>query len=295
MTVKEKNDFIQSIADCVKEYAPKYGIMVHSPIIAQAILESNWGKSKLALYHNYFGLKCGSKWAGKSVNMKTMEEYTVGVKTRIRDNFRAYDSRKEGVKGYFEFINTKRYSNLKGITDPFKYLETIKKNGYATSSTYVQSLSRIIKDNNLTVYDSVGADIARKQAIEPTTHIEGNLRYSVGDTVYFAGSLHYTNSSAGAMGKGCKSGKATVTAVKAGAIHPYHLKAVTGQGSTVWGWVNEADIQDFVSQKSTYTVKAGDTLSSIAKAYGAMVDELARLNNIADVNKIFVGQVIRLK
>lgn len=148
------NEFIKKIADCVDKYAYLYGIEVHSPIIAQAILESGWGKSGLASkYHNYFGLKCGSSWKGKSVNMATKEEYKVGTLTNIRDNFRVYDSMEAGVKGYFEFINTKRYANLKGVTSPEEYVKRIKADGYATSSTYVDNIMRVIRDNKLTRFD----------------------------------------------------------------------------------------------------------------------------------------------
>ena len=148
------NEFIEKIADCVDKYAYLYGIEVHSPIIAQAILESGWGKSGLASkYHNYFGLKCGSSWKGKSVNMATKEEYKVGTLTNIRDNFRVYDSMEAGVKGYFEFINTKRYANLKGVTSPEEYVKRIKADGYATSSTYVDNIMRVIRDNKLTRFD----------------------------------------------------------------------------------------------------------------------------------------------
>ena len=148
-------EFIEQIAAYVKKYAAIYGICVHSPIIAQAILESGWGESKLAAtYHNYFGLKCGTKWTGKSVNMNTQEEYEPGTLTTIADNFRVFDSMEEGVKGYFEFIQLARYQNLKGITDPQTYLETIKADGYATSSTYVQSNMNIIEQYNLIQYDS---------------------------------------------------------------------------------------------------------------------------------------------
>lgn len=148
------SEFIEKIADCVEKYAYLYGIEVHSPIIAQAILESGWGKSGLASkYHNYFGLKCGSSWKGKSVNMATKEEYKVGTLTNIRDNFRVYDSMEAGVKGYFEFINTKRYSNLKGVTSPEEYVKRIKADGYATSSTYVDNIMRVIRDNKLTRFD----------------------------------------------------------------------------------------------------------------------------------------------
>lgn len=149
-----KQEFIDSIAKYVRKYAKQYGICVHSPIIAQAILESGWGQSKLAAqYHNYFGLKCGTKWTGKSVNMATKEEYKPGVLTDIRDNFRVFDSMEDGVKGYFEFIQLTRYHNLRGITDPRKYLETIREDGYATSSTYVESNMSLVDQYKLTQYD----------------------------------------------------------------------------------------------------------------------------------------------
>ena len=157
MTKKQKQAFISKVAKAVKRYAPKYEIGVYSPVIAQAILESGWGESKLATeYHNYFGLKCGTLWQGKSVNMKTQEEYEPGVKTTVSDNFRVYESLDDGVKGYYEFIQLARYQNLKGITDPRKYVETIKADGYATSSTYVDQIMKLIEENDLTKYDPVG-------------------------------------------------------------------------------------------------------------------------------------------
>lgn len=55
-----------------------------------------------------------------------------GTLTSIRDNFRVFDSMEEGVKGYFEFIQLKRY-RTQGIRDPQEYLETIRADGYATS------------------------------------------------------------------------------------------------------------------------------------------------------------------
>ena len=56
-----KKEFITAVAGYVDKYAPAYGILVHSSVIAQAILESGWGESTLAAkYHNYFGLKCGT-------------------------------------------------------------------------------------------------------------------------------------------------------------------------------------------------------------------------------------------
>lgn len=155
----DKDVFITSIAEYARKYAKNYNIAVISPIIAQAILESGWGESSLAKkYHNYFGLKCGSSWKGKSVNLTTHEEYQPGVLSTIKDNFRVYDSMEDGVKGYFEFLQFPRYNNLKGVTDPRRYIELIKNDGYATSSTYISNLINIVNTYDLTKFDT-NADI----------------------------------------------------------------------------------------------------------------------------------------
>lgn len=158
----KKSDFISTIAPLIVREGKKRGYHVFSPIIAQAICESNWGQSKLSAgYNNFFGLKCGSKWKGASVNMKTKEEYTVGTLTTIKDNFRAYASVEDGVAGYFDFISTKRYANLKTAMTPLQYCQNLKADGYATSSSYVNTLMSIIQKNNLTKYDGVTEQIVQ--------------------------------------------------------------------------------------------------------------------------------------
>lgn len=162
----DKEAFIQKVAEKVSKYAYLYGIVVHSPIIAQAILESGWGKSGLASkYHNYFGLKCGSSWKGKSVNMTTKEEYKVGTLTNIRDNFRVFEDFDDGIRGYFEFINTSRYANLKGVKNPEEYVRRLKADGYATSSKYVDNIMRVIRDNKLTRFDGNGDGDMKKEEL----------------------------------------------------------------------------------------------------------------------------------
>ena len=149
-----KDPFISLIAPYIVKEARALGYKYPSAIIAQACLESNYGQSKLSsLYYNYFGLKCGSSWKGKSVNMKTKEEYSVGTLTTIRDNFRVYDGLADGVAGYFDFIHTDRYANLLQATSSLDYLEKIKADGYATSSAYVSRVYSIVKLNDLQKYD----------------------------------------------------------------------------------------------------------------------------------------------
>lgn len=65
--------------------------------------------------------------------------------------------------------------------------------------------------------------------------------FDVGDTVNFTGSKHYTSNNA-VNGKRCKPGPAKVTAAAKSGKHLYHLVAVAGKGSNVYGWVDAADI-----------------------------------------------------
>ena len=153
--ISRVEEFINMIAPLIISEGKKRGYSVFSTVIAQAIIESNSGKSILGYkYHNYFGMKCGSRWKGKSVNLKTKEEYTVGTLTTIKDNFRVYDSIEEGVKGYYDFISTKRYANLKESKTYVEYAENLKADGYATSSKYVNTLCTTVDAHNLTKYDS---------------------------------------------------------------------------------------------------------------------------------------------
>lgn len=149
-----KNNFIDKIAPIIQREGLARGYKVISPVIAQAIIESKSGKSTLsAKYHNYFGLKCGSHWKGASVNLKTKEEYTPGVLTDIKANFRAYPDMVSGVKGYYDFISTPRYASLKTAETPRRYLELIKAAGYATSSSYVNTCMKVVQNYNLVQWD----------------------------------------------------------------------------------------------------------------------------------------------
>ena len=90
----------------------------------------------------------------------------------------------------------------------------------------------------------------------------------VGDVVNFKGTQHYT-SAAAKDAKTCKPGKATITAIAAGKAHPYHLKAVSGGGSTVYGWVNAADISTGSAGTATsYRVRTTADVLNIRKGPG---------------------------
>lgn len=153
-TKSQKQNFINEIAPIIQKIAFEKGYNFPSAIIAQACLESAYGTSSLSKkYHNYFGMKCGASWNGKSVNLTTKEEYTKGNLTTIKSYFRVYDSLEDGIKGYFDFISLSRYKNLLNATSSHDYLTKIKNDGYATSKNYVENNYNVVKTYDLEKYD----------------------------------------------------------------------------------------------------------------------------------------------
>lgn len=149
----QAKQFIETIGPIIQEEAKERGYKVSSAIIAQACIESGYNTSLLSMkYHNYFGMKCGGSWKGPSVNMATKEEYNSQL-VSIRDNFRVYPDMISGVRGYFDFISTNRYANLKTAETAEEYLKRIKADGYATSSTYVNTCMNVVNRYGLTSFD----------------------------------------------------------------------------------------------------------------------------------------------
>lgn len=155
----DTNDFIKELARYVQKYAPRYGIKVCSPIIAQAVLESDKGRSELAVNAcNYFGLKYreGRCPTSNGIYIKEgAEQNADGSYSNSVMKWCKFADMENGVIGYFDFINIANYSNLKGVTDPKTYLENIKADGYATSLKYVSNLMKVIESYDLTQYDEI--------------------------------------------------------------------------------------------------------------------------------------------
>lgn len=162
--------FIEHIAPLIQREGFTRGYSIVSTTIAQAIIEGACATSKLARdYHNHFGMKCGKSWKGKSVNLKTKEEYTPGTLTDIRANWRAFDSDVEGIEGYYDFINTKRYANLREAKTYRQFAEYLKADGWATSSTYVNTLCNTVKKYDLTRFDEKNIHTSYFPKYEGTT------------------------------------------------------------------------------------------------------------------------------
>ena len=103
---------------------------------------------------------------------------------------------------------------------------------------------------------------AESTSTKPSTP-STSLEFKVGEEVEFTGTTHYTNANA-ASGVICKPGTAKVTQVYPSGKHPYHLVAVKGKGSTVYGWVDAADI---ARETATLAVGAKVKVKTGAKTY----------------------------
>lgn len=79
-----------------------------------------------------------------------------------------------------------------------------------------------------------------------------------------------------------------ITKIVPGTRNPYLLDAGLC-------WVNDGDIRGLYQEAQYYTVKPGDTLSGIAAKYGTTYQKLAQMNGIANPNKIYAGQKLRVK
>lgn len=132
-----------------------------------------------------------------------------------------------------------------------------------------------------------------EKPVESGENSEAAPELSEGDVVNFTGSRHYISANSG-TGKKCKPGKAKITAKKEGTAHPYHLRWIAGGGSSVYGWVDAADIEELKHPEEEYKVKEHETLSEIAELYGTTYQKLAEYNGIKNPNLIFVGQKIRI-
>lgn len=125
-----------------------------SVLIAQGILESNYGKSILSKNHNnYFGIKTGSSWKGDSVNMNTGEVFD-NKEVIVNDAFRAYNNPESSIKNRIEWMmNEDRYSNVKEASTPNSQAQAIQNAGYATDPNYSNKLISIIEKYDLTKFD----------------------------------------------------------------------------------------------------------------------------------------------
>lgn len=164
-THAEAEKFIEYIAPMIVAEAKKRGYSIVSTSIAQAIVESAANTSTLSkVYHNFFGMKAQKGYKGEYVRMRTKEEYQQGQLVTIYANFRKYPTDEAGITGYYDFLQYKRYANLKHAKDYKQFAEYLRADGWATSFTYRDNLIEKVERYNLTRFDNTHIEYFPKYA-----------------------------------------------------------------------------------------------------------------------------------
>jgi len=145
--------FIKSIVKGAVAAYKKHGVLP-SLTLAQAILESYWGRSNLsAKYNNLFGIKAGSNWNGKTVNLRTGEQNPNGSRYTINADFRVYDNVADSIEDHALLLCGSRYKNVIASKNYKDACYAVKAAGYATSINYANNLIRIIEQFGLNQWD----------------------------------------------------------------------------------------------------------------------------------------------
>ena len=118
-------------------------------MVAQAALESGWGKNEIkrsdgSPSFNVMGIKAGSNWKGPVAETVTTE-YVNGVPHKSTEKFRAYSSYAEGFQDYAKLLmNNPRYAAVLEKQDAAGFAKGLQQAGYATDPMYADKLMRII-------------------------------------------------------------------------------------------------------------------------------------------------------
>jgi hypothetical protein len=136
-----------------------------SVTLAQAILESGWGDSHMGDAHNYFGIK--AQPGEPSVTMRT-REVEGGKSVYIDAAFRRFASVEECFAAHGRFLrDNSRYAKAFQAADGESFARAIAAAGYATDPKYADLLVQIIRENNLTQYDTGAKPAKAAKAAKP--------------------------------------------------------------------------------------------------------------------------------
>lgn len=199
---KDTRQFVKSIAKDAHRIGQDNDIYA-SVMIAQAILESDSGRSALAKSpnHNLFGIK--GAFEGNSVSFNTLEADGNQLYS-INAGFRKYPSTKESLKDYSNLIKKGIDGNAdiykptwKSEADSYKDATAHLSKTYATDPNYAKKLNSIIKHYQLSQFDdermpdldkyerSINDDDSSSDGFKPFREVSDNMPYPHGQCTWY--------------------------------------------------------------------------------------------------------------
>ncbi len=236
--------------------------------LAQGILESNAGRSELAVQaNNHFGMKCGSAWTGPTYYKKDDDRDRKG--NLIESCFRVFNSPYESYVEHSEFLRDPRKEYRYGslfdidITDYRSWAWGLKQAGYATNPKYANLLINIIEKYDLFTYDYYeGAAVLFDDPVQRTiaSRIEKENPDLLNDD------LHESE---------------IKTDIAKEIVEEFEKNRRIG----------------FINKTKVVYAKEGETLNSIGKQYGVRIKRLKRYNEVyrSDKERLHEGDIVFLE
>lgn len=154
--IRQHKAFIREIGPIAKEVDKSFDLLP-SITIAQACLESDYGKSDLAQkYNNLFGVK------GTNPNTSavlTTKEFEKGKWVVVKARFQIYDSYEASIRAHARLFqkgtswNRQQYRHVLTAKEYKKQAHALVKDGYATDPNYANKLINLIEEYNLARFD----------------------------------------------------------------------------------------------------------------------------------------------
>ncbi|MEX0812384.1 MAG: LysM peptidoglycan-binding domain-containing protein [Chitinophagales bacterium] len=272
-----------SIEDYIKEYAPlcqqemkRTGIPA-SIKLAQGILESNYGNSKLAQEaKNHFGIKCHSGWTGKGYYMDDDAK---------DECFRVYKDPHESYMDHSNFLMTRsRYAFLFEVDskDYQSWAKGLKRAGYATNPQYANLLIRVIEERKLYRFDKMEDE----QSTEKTKE---ELLADLNNKIYVFNGIKTVVSQPGETAE-LIAEKYQLTLRQLLKYNDFESGDEVRTGSKVYLQPKKRR-----GQQKYHTVKEGETMASISQTEGIKLRSLYKKNRMDPGEEPMTGERLCLK
>jgi flagellar protein FlgJ len=138
----QQQSFLDATAQAARVAAGQSGVPA-SVTVAQAILESDWGRSQLAqTANNFFGIKATSRLGNDGlVWMPTAEYDAAGQAYDTISPFRAYKSLTDSMTDHDRLLLSARYAPAMQVAnDPKQFAQQLYESGYSTDPAYADKL-----------------------------------------------------------------------------------------------------------------------------------------------------------
>ena len=274
--------YIDQYKDWAIEQMHQYGIPA-SITLAQGLLESNAGRSRLATQaNNHFGIKVGGTWTGP---------YIVQSDDRPDDRFRKYRSVRDSYIDHSKFLQQKRYQGLYRLskTDYKGWARGLKAAGYATSQTYAEALIRVIEMYSLDQFDT--GKYRKSAIVNPSNPVDEFFRRH---TVYRGNKNYFIIVEVGDN----MATIAEMAGVSLRKLYKYNdlpKDYAPTAGDIIYLQKKRKCASREFRKYPIHIVEVNQSLFDIAQLYGIRLKSLCELNGWEEPHAVQVGEILRIR